>query len=368
MSAADGGVLDELRSVAREVLGHERDDDGPAWSLLAELGWLGLEGPEALGGAGAGLAEVAVVVEELGRAAAAGPYLGGVVLGVGTLNGLAPGDGRDELLRQVVAGRTTVAVALVDGDRSDDLDTTATPFRLERSDGAIRVHGRAAFVPDAPVADRLLLLVSDPDADLDAGPVVVALDRHAAGLEVVDQSLLDETRRFATVTAAGVEVDDDAVWTFAGDPSAGATALFDRAALAVAIDGLGLGRAMLDATVEYAKVREQFGRPIGSFQAVKHACADMAVQIAVAQELIGAAVEQVAAGGRGASVAVSMAKAYAGPAAVAVAGKAMQLHGGIGYTWESGIHAYLKRAALDEALFGSARLHRRRLARRYPGP
>jgi alkylation response protein AidB-like acyl-CoA dehydrogenase len=125
---------------------------------------------------------------------------------------------------------------------------------------------------------------------------------------------------------------------------------------------------MLDATVGYARVREQFGRPIGSFQAVKHACADMLVQVSVARELVAAAVHQLAAGHPGhpeATVAASMAKSYTCAAAVAVTGKAMQLHGGMGYTWESGIHAYLKRATLNRSLFGSSAAHRRQLAARY---
>ena len=125
---------------------------------------------------------------------------------------------------------------------------------------------------------------------------------------------------------------------------------------------------MLEATVGYAGVREQFGRPIGSFQAVKHACADMLVEITVGRELLGEAVRAVCreapteAGDAAASVAVSMAKAYLCQAAVEVAGKAMQLHGGYGYTWESGIHTYLKRAVLNRSLFGAPQAHRRRLA------
>ncbi|MGZ4710566.1 MAG: acyl-CoA dehydrogenase family protein, partial [Acidimicrobiales bacterium] len=123
--------------------------------------------------------------------------------------------------------------------------------------------------------------------------------------------------------------------------------------------------AMLDATVAYASARRQFGRPIGSFQAVKHACADMLVQISVARELVSAAVQQVADADPEATVAASMAKSYACGAAVDVVGKAMQLHGGIGYTWDSGIHVHLKRAALNRSLFGSPATHRRRLAARY---
>jgi alkylation response protein AidB-like acyl-CoA dehydrogenase len=122
---------------------------------------------------------------------------------------------------------------------------------------------------------------------------------------------------------------------------------------------------MLDATVAYAKVRHQFGRPIGSFQAVKHACADMLVQVAVSRELAAAAVGQLAAEDPGATVASSMAKSYATSAAVDVVGRAMQLHGGMGYTWESGVHVYLKRAALNRSLFGSPAAHRRRVAGRY---
>jgi alkylation response protein AidB-like acyl-CoA dehydrogenase len=140
--------------------------------------------------------------------------------------------------------------------------------------------------------------------------------------------------------------------------------LRDRAAVAVACDSLGVSEAMLAATVDYAAVRHQFGRPIGSFQAVKHACADMLVQISVARQLVRAAVSDVA-DGAGASVTASMAKSYACSAAVDVVGKAMQLHGGIGYTWESGVHVYLKRAALNRALYGSPAWHRQQLAARY---
>ncbi len=168
-----------------------------------------------------------------------------------------------------------------------------------------------------------------------------------------------------------MEVPAASVRRFAGDPAAALRRLLDRAAVAVACDSLGLTEAMLDATVAYAKVREQFGRPIGSFQAVKHACADMLVQVSVTRELVAAAVHQLAAGDPedpedpGATVAASMAKSYACSTAVAVAGQAMQLHGGMGYTWESGIHRYLKRATLNRSLFGSPAAHRRRLAARY---
>jgi alkylation response protein AidB-like acyl-CoA dehydrogenase len=326
---------EELRSVAGDLLAKDRTVE---WSVLAEAGWTGLEVPDDLGGAGATFGEVAVICEEMGRAASANHFLGGAVLTVGLLKSLRPSDSRDEVLTAVAAASFRPAVAV-------------GPFTL---DGGT-LSGHADFVPDAEGADRLLVIA----ADSDGSPVVV----EVANLTVTPQPVLDETRRLATVSADAAEVAQ--VLRFGGDPQEQVRRLLDRAAVAVACDSLGLSEAMLAATVAYAKVRNQFGRPIGSFQAVKHACADMQVAIAVARQLVSAAVEAVADDRPDAGVAAAMAKSYACSAAVDVAGKAMQLHGGIGYTWESGIHVYLKRAALNRSLFGSPAAHRRQLAQRY---
>ena len=304
-----------------------------------------MEIPEPLGGAGASFVETAIVLEELGRAAATSRYLG-TVLAVGALTALSPNDSRDALLSGVGTG--SVVAALV-----------TDSFRLERSAVGVRLSGRAEFVPDAAGADRVLVIADDDG-------VAVIVD--ACGLTVTEQPVLDQTRRLAVVAADGVELDEASVWQFDGDPAAAVQRLRDRAAVAVACDSLGLAEAMLAATVDYASVRHQFGRPIGSFQAVKHACADMLVQNSVARQLIRTAVTELAienAIAADRSVAASMAKSYACSAAVAVVGKAMQLHGGIGYTWESGVHVYLKRAALNRSLFGSPASHRGRLAARY---
>jgi alkylation response protein AidB-like acyl-CoA dehydrogenase len=317
-------IHDELRSVARDLL-----DKNLEWQQVVDMGWPSLEIPESVGGAGASFAETAILLEEMGRAGAANRFLG-TTLAVGVLTTLAPNDSRDVLLTRIAEG-TTAAVA--------------TGFRV--SNGA--VSGRAEFVPDADGADIVLLLADDGGT-----PVVVT----SPGLTVAAQPVLDETRSLAVVSADDAAVADS--WQLAGDPER----LRDRAAVAVACDSLGVAEAMLAATVEYAKVRQQFERPIGSFQAVKHACADMLVRTSVARQLVDAAVAAVAAGGD-ASVEAAMAKSYACGAAVDVVGKAMQLHGGVGYTWESGVHVYLKRAALNRSLFGSPAEYRRRLAARY---
>jgi alkylation response protein AidB-like acyl-CoA dehydrogenase len=344
-------VRDELRAVARDLLA--QGEGAPDWALLASSGWLGLEIAEAHGGAGATFAEVAVILEELGRAARGGPYLASVVLAAGALARAQASPVRDELLAGIASGEVVVAAALT--TNGDEAGPGPPPFVV--SDEG-RVSGRAVFVPDASGADRLVLLASDPSG----APVLVVVDRRAEGMAVEDQPLVDATRSFGVVAATDVAVDAAAVLPL--DPDVPAQ-LLDRAALAVALDSLGASAAMLDATVAYAAVREQFGRPIGSFQAVKHACADMLVTVTVARELVTSAVHLVATGDPGAGRAVAMAASYATEGAVEVVGKAMQLHGGIGYTWESGVHAHLKRALLNRSLFGSPVAQRARLAAAY---
>jgi alkylation response protein AidB-like acyl-CoA dehydrogenase len=307
----------ELRSVAGDLLAKDR---AVGWPALVDAGWVGLEVPEEFGGAGATFAEVSVICEEMGRAASANSYLGSAVLAVSTLNALQPSQTRDRLLTDVSSGAIRLAVVVESPE----------------------------FVPDAEGADRVLSVT-------DGGVI-------CATAEVTPRPVLDETRRLATVSA---KADASDVMRFQEDPIDARTRLLQRAAVAIACDSLGLSEAMLASTVAYTKVRYQFDRPIGSFQAVKHACADMAVKITVARRLVGAAVDAVGENAPDAGVCVAMAKSYACGTAVDIVGKAMQLHGGIGYTWESGIHVYLKRAALNRSLFGSPAAHRQELAKRY---
>lgn len=343
----------ELRALAADLCGGA--DHDVSWPRLADAGLIGLEAPEEVGGSAATFAETAIVLEELGRSAARSAYLS-AVLSVGALILLQPDAERDAALADAAAGVVT-AVALSGDHEGAVVDV---PFRVDRSGAGLRLHGRSVFVADACAAERLLLLAHDPTGT----PVIVAVTPASAGLSVTAQPVLDDTRRLAAVAADG-PVDESSVWRFDGDADVAVQGLLDRARVAVACDSVGLSEAMLAATVSYAGVRRQFSRPIGSFQAVKHACADMLVRVSVARELVGAAVAAVGEGSRDATTAARMAKSYACEAAVEVAGKAMQLHGGIGYTWESGIHVYLKRAALNRAFFGSPAAHRRQLARRY---
>ena len=349
-------LRDELRRVAQDLLASTGTDGDADWAALAAAGWSGLEIPEHLDGAGVTFSEVAVICEELGRAAVNSAYLGSVVLGVGALVQVEATPRRDRLLRDLASGEALATVA-IPGHATGG--AFAPSFSLEHARDGLRLHGRADFVPDAPGARTLLVPASQPDGAV----VLVAIG--AGELAVADQPVLDASRRLGVVVADGVAVDEAQLWRFVGDGRTAVRTLLNRAALAVACDSLGVAEAMLARTVAYVQVRRQFGRAVGSFQAVKHACADMHVGTAVARQLIKQAVEQLAGGDADAGTAVAMAKAYAGEAAVEVAGTAMQLHGGIGYTWESGIHRYLKRAALARTLFGSPSVHRAQLAARF---
>jgi alkylation response protein AidB-like acyl-CoA dehydrogenase len=361
---------DDLRAVARNILtptsplGTGAAPPSPVdYHQLAAAGWLGLEVPENMEGAGATFAETAVVLREMGRAAASVPFLGPAVLGVGVLNLVQATAPRDEMLRRVASGQLRVAVVLPTSDEPFmSLRPVAIPFT--RTPDSL-LHGQAAFIPDAGEADRLLVITAGPDPDAGAAGGVAVINPNQPGVEFVDQPVLDATRHFAAVAAAGPGISVESEWSFAGDAVMATRRVLDRGALAVACDSLGLAEAALEATVAYAGSRQQFGRPIGSFQAVKHACADMLVRISVGRQLVEAAVDAIASDDPDGWVAVSRAKSYSGEAAVDVVGKAMQLHGGIGYTWESGIHVYLKRAVFNRSLFGSPTAHRRRLAARF---
>lgn len=348
----------ELRAMVREILaksGSEAVNGEVDWGLIARSGAVGLEVQAEFDGADATFGEVALVLQEIGRTASRTRYVTVAALGVGALNLLESRPERDRLLCDTAAGYAAPIVVL-GGETLGE-----STFRIDQNADGYQLSGHASFVLDASAADSYLVPAREADGNL----VVVNIDPRAAGLTVTEQEVLDATRNFGSVTASCVVVGPESVWRVRDDASNALTRLCDRAAVAVACDSLGLSEAMLEATVDYVGVREQFGRRIGSFQAVKHACADMLVQVTIARSLVAAAVRALTQDTSDASVAAAMAKSYACSAAVDIAGKAMQLHGGMGYTWESGLHVYLKRATLNRSLFGSPAAHRTRLAQRY---
>jgi alkylation response protein AidB-like acyl-CoA dehydrogenase len=332
-----------LRDAARELLDdrcpttrvravHDGADgwDAELWARMVEQGWLGVTVDESAGGLGMGIVELGVLLEELGRHVAPVPFLPTAM----TIE-LARRAGADDLTAELVGGTRTACVAWSAGTAS------------LRADGN-RLSGRSDPVPFAPLAD--LALVIAPDAD---GPAVFVVDLETAGRPPAEPAM-DLTRPLGWL-------EFDAV----GATRLGGTDLADVAldlgATAVALELLGASDAAMRMAVEYAKDRVQFGRPIGSFQAVKHRCADMLVDVEGMRSSAYWAAWSLGVDDPDRSIAASTAKTWAGDASKRVMASALQVHGGVGFTWEHDLHLFLKRAQLDQSTFGDASWHRARL-------
>jgi alkylation response protein AidB-like acyl-CoA dehydrogenase len=309
-------------------------------TLTTEVGCAGLPVAEELGGAGASYRETAVVLEELGRAVAPVPFLGSAVLATAAL--LAAG-GSDELLGALATGSRTAALAVPFSTPPDG----PLPTGLRVAGGA--VSGTVRGVADALVADVLLV---------PAGGALHAVDAGAAGSAVRRSAVtsLDMTRPLCDVTFEAAPAREVA----AGEAPV-RSALGTGAAL-LASEQLGLAERCLEMTVDHVKDRYQFGRPVGSFQGLKHRLADLWVAITQARAVARYAADRVATGDPDAAVAAAVAQAHCSPVAVLAAEECVQLHGGIGFTWEHPAHLYLKRAKSVSIALGTADRHRAALA------
>lgn len=321
--------------------------DPKAWERLgSELGVLGLSVPEADGGVGGTLVDQAVAVEELGAALACGPMFGTVFLAIPALVAASAGEAHDALLADLVEGRRTAAFVVP--DRAGVLDEVTVTADGDALTGTVRQ------VTDAGAADDLLVA-----AEVSDGVALYAVDASATGVQRTPLATLDLTRPQATVELSGAP----------GRLVAGAAeadrviehALQVGSAL-LAVEQVGAAQHLLDLSVEYAKSRLQFGRPIGSFQAVKHKLADLLVELEHARSTAYHAVWALADGSDDPALAVSIAQATASAALTKIAADTIQVHGGIGFTWEHQAHLYFKRATVDAALLGSAEQHRSRVA------
>jgi alkylation response protein AidB-like acyl-CoA dehydrogenase len=328
--------------------------DPAVWRQMAEqLGLQGLALPEEYGGAGGGPVELGIVLEEMGRALLPSPFFATVALAGQAL--VASGDetARARWLPGIAAGALTATVAVAEETgswRIEDVATTAA----RTADGSWTVSGTKMFVVDGDRADLLLVV-----ARTEAGPGLFAVDGASSGVTRTRLDALDPTRRLGRIDLArapAVRVGPD------GDATAFLRTALDLALVALAAEQVGGAQACLDAAVEYAKVRVQFGRPIGSFQAVKHKCADLLVEVEAARSAARHASAVAAEGSAESPVAAALAGAYCAQACTHAAKENLQIHGGIGYTWEHDAHLYLKRAKSSEELFGAPAAHRARLA------
>jgi alkylation response protein AidB-like acyl-CoA dehydrogenase len=356
-SSARAALDEECRSAHVRAMMEDAQGYSPTlWSELAKLGWLGLPFAEEYGGAGLGLVELSLVLEEMGRAAYPGPYFASVVLGG---LGLALGGSaaqKERWLSAVASGQARLSAALVEA--SLDWDPAATATAARRSGNGWALSGVKRFVPWAHVADAVLVPARAPE-----GITLFLVDPRAPGVTLHPMVGIDLGTRWWEMQLDGAAVGADAVVGTVGGAGSILESLLRRAAVCASAEMLGAARRCLDMSVDYVKVREQFGQPIGSFQAIRHRCAEMLLAAEKAHAAVYYAAWALDAGAEDAAMAASVCKAFVSEAAREVCGDAIQVHGGIGFTWEYDLHLYFKRAKALEPMFGDAEYHRELIVR-----
>lgn len=332
------------------------------WDKLAENGWLGITYPEEDGGSGLGLVDLVVLMEEVGRAVMPGPFPATVLLGGAAIAEAGSPSQRHEFLPGIAAGEIKATLAATEPNARWDAAGITLAGREER--GGFTLSGTKLFVPDAHQADVLVVAARTSDGSaMEDGVSLFLVPKGTAGVAIRVLPSVDETRKLCAVTFDNVTV---AATALLGDLNGGWPALArvtDRAAVALSAEMCGAAQRVLDMTVDYAKLRVAFGKPIGTYQGVKHKCADMLIEIENAKSLTYYAAWAVDEGEPDAAMAVSMAKAAASDAGRKVCAAGIQLHGGIGMTWEHDLQLYLKRSKASEIALGDATWHRERIAR-----
>jgi alkylation response protein AidB-like acyl-CoA dehydrogenase len=335
---------ERIRELADSELGFERSD----WEEMAELGWPGLALPEEWGGQGLGIVDLAVLFEEMGYALAPSPLLSNTVVGL-ALSLCGSDEQRERFLRPLAEGELRGTPALWDAGSP----ATIGEFTMEgRADGDGTVlDGEKVLVMDAATADVLLVATADGRRHV--------VERDATGVTIKPATAIDLTRRLYSVRFEGVEVaPENTLPADGGDYFQ----VFHRICVALAAESTGIAQRTMEMAVEYAKDRQQFGRPIGSYQAVSHRCAQMLLETENSRSAVYGAAWAADAEPESLPTAASMAKAYASDAGWRVPDASIQVHGGIGFTWEHDLHFFLKRGKANAAMFGDVKWHRERVA------
>jgi alkylation response protein AidB-like acyl-CoA dehydrogenase len=342
-------------AAVREQMATERGFDPAVWSgMAAQLGLQGLVVPEELGGQGFGYVELCIVLEELGRSLLCAPYFATVALAVNTLLQAGDEDAKGALLPGIASGATIATLAF--SEANGRWDEAGIEARARREGAAWTIQGTKLYVLDGHTADTVLVA-----ARTAAGVSLFRVAGDAAGLTRTPLVTLDPTRKQARLDFDGVPA------VLVGADGAGWGVLsraLDLAAVALAAEQVGGAQRCLDMAVGYAKERVQFGRPIGSFQAIKHKCADVLLEVESARSAAYYAAWSAAEGSDELPAVASLAKAYCSDAYLHAASENIQVHGGIGFTWEHPAHLYFRRAKSTGLLFGDSTYHRELLARR----
>jgi alkylation response protein AidB-like acyl-CoA dehydrogenase len=341
------------REEVRRLMETPEGYDPAVWKQMAvELGLQGLHIPEAYGGQGFTFVELGIVLEEMGRALLCAPFFSTVCLAANAILDAGSEEDRRALLPGIASGETIATLALA--EPSGRFDAEGIETRAERSADGWRLEGTKRYVVDGHIADLIIVAARTPEG---VGLFRVAGD--APGVERERLDALDLTRRLAQVTLRGAPAVP------LGEPGAAPLErILDHVSVCLAAEMVGGAGRCLDMAVQYAKDRVQFGRPIGQFQAIKHRCADMLLQVESARTAAYYAMWVAARDDEELPIVAPLAKAFCSDAYFFCASENIQVHGGIGFTWEHDCHLYFRRAKSSSLLFGDPPTHRELLARR----
>ncbi len=367
---------DELRRAARRFLEvasseervrsameTERGYDQATWEQLSEeLAWTALTIPEEYGGLGMSYLDLHPLMEEMGRALLCSPFFSTICLGANALLLGGSEEQKERYLPGIAAGETTATLAFA--ERNNRMNAVGVEATHAKSGSGYILRGDKSYVLDGHTADLLIVAARSAGSAGAEGVSLFLVPGDTDGLKRSWLPTMDQTRRLASVELRDVTVADDALLGQEGRGWELCERTLDLARIALAAEQVGAAEMCLDMSVEYAKVRNQFGRPIGSFQSIKHKCADMLMMIESARSAAFYASALAAQGNEDLEEAASSAKAYCSDTFFHCAAETIQIHGGIGFTWEHAAHIYFKRAKATEILFGDPSFHRERVAQR----
>jgi len=352
------------KTLVRELMEDETGHSPELWKKIAEVGWLGLVFPEEYGGADMNFRDLTILCEEMGRAMLPGPFLSTLLLvGLPILNA-GTEEQKKEYLPRIANGEMVCTLAVLE----EDGDLWAQGIQLkatQRGDDYI-IDGTKLFVPDAKVADYILVATrTQRTSNPEEGITLFLVDTTEWGTYATPLTTMDETRKQYEVIFNRVAVPARNIIgeLHQGWPVIKDTAL--KATAALCAEMVGGGEWVLETTINYAKDRMAFGVPIGSFQIIKHKCADMYSALEYARSLMEWAAEAIKDDSPAAPTAVSMAKSYCGDAYKLVTDHGVQIHGGIGFTWDHDMHLYFKRARSSDTAFGDSNYHRELIAQQF---
>lgn len=354
---AEQSPTTEIRRLMATDNGWER----AGWQRLSsELGLTSVHIPEAYGGQGLGFVELAIVLEEMGRALLCAPYFASVVLAANAILNAGSEDQKHELLPGIATGETVATLAFTENNGlwdSTGVALTATP-----AGAGYRLSGVKSFVLDGHTADLIIVLARAPGSSGDSGLSFFSVRGDAAGLDRRLLKSVDSTRKLARLTFNDVRGE---LLGELGAAAAPFAATLDQAAVCLANEMVGGADQLRQSALDYAMLRMQFGRPIASFQAIKHKCADMLVDVELAKSAAYYAAEAAAESDPELPALASLAKACAADAFMQTARETIQIHGGIGFTWDNDTHLWFKRAKSSEVFLGSPSYHRELLMQRW---